>query len=57
MGMGRYAVDAVLLEGRSAREVTRAHGISKSWIYELIREFYLSLVARSWRSSVLQRSR
>src|SRR2546430_926416 len=36
MGMGRYVVDAVLLEGRSAREVARAHGISKSWIYELI---------------------
>ncbi len=36
MGMGRYVVDAVLSEGRSAREVARAHGISKSWIYELI---------------------
>src|SRR5438094_5662773 len=36
MGMGRYVVDAVLLEGRSVREVARAHGISKSWIYELI---------------------
>jgi transposase InsO family protein len=39
MGMGRYVVDAVLLEGRSARDVARAHGISKSWIYELIRRF------------------
>jgi len=39
MGMGRYVVDAVLLEGRSAREVARAHGISKSWIYELIRRY------------------
>ena len=36
MGMGRYVVDAVVLEGRSAREVARAHGISKTWIYELI---------------------
>src|SRR5437763_9282382 len=36
MGMARYVVDAVLLEGRSAREVARAHGISKTWIYELI---------------------
>ncbi len=35
-GMARYVVDAVVLEGRSAREVARAHGISKSWIYELI---------------------
>ena len=32
----RYVVDAVVLEGRSAREVAEAHGISKSWIYELI---------------------
>ena len=39
MGMGRYVVDAVLLEGRSAREVARAHGISRSWIYELIRRY------------------
>jgi transposase InsO family protein len=39
MGMGRYVVDAVLLEGKSAREVARAHGISKSWIYELIRRY------------------
>jgi transposase InsO family protein len=41
MGMGRYVVDAVLLEGRSAREVARAHGISKTWIYELIRRYRL----------------
>lgn len=39
MGMARYVVDAVLLEGRSAREVARVHGISKSWIYELIARF------------------
>jgi transposase len=32
-------VDAVLLEGRSAGEVARAHGISRSWIYELIGRF------------------
>jgi transposase InsO family protein len=38
-GMARYVVDAVLLEGRSAREVARAHGISKSWIYELIARY------------------
>jgi transposase len=39
MGMARYVVDAVLLEGRGAREVVAAHGISKSWIYELIKRF------------------
>jgi transposase InsO family protein len=53
MGMGRYVVDAVLLEGRSAREVAQAHGISKSWIYELISRFraggYEALEPRSRR--------
>jgi transposase len=53
MGMGRYVVDAVLLEGRSAREEARAHGISKSWIYELIRRYraggYEALAPRSRR--------
>ena len=38
-GLGRYVVDAVLLEGRSAREVARAHGVSKTWIYELIARY------------------
>jgi transposase InsO family protein len=53
MGMARYVVDAVLLEGRSAREVARAHGISKSWIYELIKRYraggYEALGPRSKR--------
>jgi transposase InsO family protein len=43
----------VLLEGRSAREVARAHGISKTWIYELIRRYraggYEALEPRSRR--------
>jgi len=38
-GLGRYVVDAVVLEGRSAREVAQAHGISRSWIYELIARY------------------
>jgi transposase InsO family protein len=53
MGMARYVVDAVLLERRSAREVARAHGISKTWIYELIARFraggYEALEPRSRR--------
>ena len=53
MGLGRYVVDAVLLEGRSAREVAEAHGISKSWIYELIARYraggYEALQPRSRR--------
>lgn len=51
--MARYVVDAVLLEGRSAREVAGAHGISKSWIYELIGRYrqggYEALEPRSRR--------
>src|ERR1700758_2987930 len=53
MGMARYVVDAVLLEGRSAREVARLHGISKTWIYELIKRYraggYEALEPRSSR--------
>jgi transposase InsO family protein len=53
MGMARYVVDAVLLEGRGVREVAAAHGISRSWIYELIGRFraggYEALDARSHR--------
>jgi transposase InsO family protein len=51
--MARYVVDAVLLEGRSARDVARAHGISKTWIYELISRYraggYEALEPRSRR--------
>jgi transposase InsO family protein len=53
MGLARYVVDAVLLEGRSAREVAAAHGIGKSWIYVLIERFraggYEALEPRSRR--------
>jgi len=53
MGMARYVVDAVLLERRSVREVAAAHGISCSWIYELIGRFraggYDALEPRSRR--------
>jgi transposase InsO family protein len=52
-GLARYVVDAVILEGRSAREVAQAHGISKSWIYELIGRYrqggYEGLEPRSRR--------
>src|SRR2546423_2579325 len=36
MGLERYVVDAVLIEKRSPTEIARAHGISRSWLYELI---------------------
>ncbi len=53
MGMARYVVDAVVLEEKSLREVARAHGISKTWIYELLGRFpaggYEALEPRSRR--------
>jgi len=39
MDLARYVVDAVLLEGRSYREVARAHGVSKSWVGKLVGRF------------------
>ena len=36
MGLERYVVDAVLIEKRSPTEIATAHGISRSWLYELI---------------------
>src|SRR2546426_11451058 len=36
MGLARYVVEAVVLEGRSYREVARAHGVSKSWVARLV---------------------
>jgi len=39
MQLARYVVDAVVLEGRSVREVARAHGVSKSWVAELVRRY------------------
>jgi transposase InsO family protein len=53
MGLGRYVVDAVLLEGRSPTELARAHGMARSWVYELVRRFhaggYAALEPRSRR--------
>jgi transposase InsO family protein len=36
MDLARYVVDAVVLEGRSYREVARAHGVSKSWVGKVL---------------------
>jgi transposase InsO family protein len=53
MGLGRYMVDAVVLEGRSPIELARSHGISQSWIYELVARYreggYGALEPRSRR--------
>jgi transposase InsO family protein len=39
MDLARYVVDAVVLEGRSYREVARAHGVSKSYVGKLVGRF------------------
>lgn len=53
MGLGRYVVDAVVLEGRSPSELARSHRISRSWIYELLARYrgggYAALEPRSRR--------
>lgn len=36
MQLARYVVDAVVIEGRSMREVARTHGVSKSWVAVLV---------------------
>ena len=32
MDVARFVVDAVVLEGRSCRDVAASHGVSKSWV-------------------------
>ena len=51
MELARYVVDAVVVEGRSYREVARAHGVSKSWVAKLVARYraggYEAISARS----------
>ena len=51
--LGRYIVDAVVLERRSPTELAREHGISRRWIHKLVKRFneggYAALAARSRR--------
>lgn len=53
MQLQRFVVDAVVLEGRSIREVARSYGVSKSWVAELVRRYraggYEALEPRSRR--------
>jgi transposase len=53
MDRARYVVDAVVVEGRSVREVARAHGVSKSWVSALCVRYraggYDALTPRSKR--------
>jgi transposase InsO family protein len=39
MEMAAFVVQAVLVEKRSVREVARAHGVSKTWLYELLARY------------------
>jgi transposase InsO family protein len=39
MVLRQMVVDAVVFEGRSIREVARSFGVSKSWVYELVRRY------------------
>jgi transposase InsO family protein len=52
-GLGRYIVDAVVIEHRSPTQLARDHKISKRWIFKLLRRFkeggYASLEPRSRR--------
>jgi len=53
MGLGRYVVDAIVLEGRSPSELAKSHDISRSWVYELLARYraggYAALEPRSRR--------
>ncbi len=51
MDLARYVVEAVVLEGRSYREVARAHGVPKSWVGKMVARYreggYEALTPRS----------
>jgi transposase InsO family protein len=53
MGLGRYLVEAVVVEGRSITELARGHGVSRFWIYKLLARYreggYPALEPRSRR--------
>jgi transposase InsO family protein len=39
MDLGRYLVEAHLLEGRPVAELAKAHGVHRSWIYKLLARY------------------
>ena len=39
MDLAGYVVNAVLVEGQSVAEVAAAHGVSRSWLYELLARY------------------
>ena len=42
MDLAGYVINAVLVEGRSVAEVAAAHGVSRSWLYELLARYRAS---------------
>ena len=59
MQVRRYVVDAVVVEGRSIREVARSHGVSKSWVAVLVARYreggYEAIEPRSKRPKRIPR--
>ena len=53
MGLARFVVDVVVLEGRSPTDIARLHRISRSWVYVLLARYraggYAALEPRSRR--------
>src|SRR5690242_4995982 len=53
MGLARYLVEAVVVEGRSITELARSHGVSRFWVYKLLARYreggYPALEPRSRR--------
>ena len=39
MDLAGYVINAVLGEGRSVAEVAANHGVSRSWLYELLARY------------------
>jgi transposase len=40
MEVERYVVEAVVLEGRSRREIARSTGLSKAWVDRLVTRYH-----------------
>ena len=59
MSLARYVVDAVVIDGRSVRDVARTHGVSKSWVAVLVSRYrqggYEALEPRSRRPNTVPR--
>jgi transposase InsO family protein len=60
MGISRYLVEAVVLEGRRVEELAKAHGVSRGWIYKLLTRYkeggYEALENRSRRPKTCSRA-